>query len=143
MIRINFPILILGYGLENQETNHPGYQYLSKENGFQTCDVRWRYLYCKKHTNGTSRSTRHSFLYICATSLSRSIGTLKQTRRRRQRRRDEAIGFMSKTTALHLHHAFYYTSLAETRNLLMRFFVEDENTRDEFSFLLLNMDKSF
>ena len=58
-----------------------------------------------------------------------------------------SIGFMSKTTALHVHHAFFYISLMITARLrgeisqcdvLWRTWTYD----DRFSFLSLNMDKA-
>ena len=36
---------------------------------------------------------------------------LKQRRRGRQRERQKSIGLISRTTTLHVHHAFLYTSL--------------------------------
>ena len=44
------------------------------------------------------------------------IGDLKQLLRRRQQRQ-ETVGFMSKTTAVHVHHAFKYISLTSTARL--------------------------
>ena len=38
-------------------------------------------------------------------------GDLTKPRRRRQRERQKTIGLMSKTTTLHVHHAFLYISL--------------------------------
>ena len=39
-------------------------------------------------------------------NVKRENRELKQLRRRRQGQRQKTIGFMSKTTALHEHHAF-------------------------------------
>ena len=72
---------------------------------------------------------------------------LKQLLRRRQRKRQNIIGFMTKTTALHMHQAFWYISLTSTARLqretshcdvLQRTWTYDE----KFSFLYLNMDKA-
>ena len=58
----------------------------------------------------------------------------------------KSVGFMSKTNALHVHHASYYISLTSTARLrretsqcdvLWRTWTYD----DKFSFLYLNMDK--
>ena len=80
------------------------------------------------------------------TSLCRPcvLRELKQLRRLRQRQK--TIGFMSKTTALHVHQALKYISLTSTarlrretsqRNVLWRAWTYD----DKLSFLYLNMDK--
>ena len=47
---------------------------------------------------------------------------LKQ--RRRQRRRQKTIGLISKTTALHVHHAFLYISLPSRENTQQRLKIE-------------------
>ena len=39
---------------------------------------------------------------------------LMQLRRQRQQQNKKKIGFMTKTTALHLYHAFWYMSLTST-----------------------------
>ena len=41
---------------------------------------------------------------------------LTKPRRRRQRERQKTIGLMSKTTTLHVHHAFLYISLPSLHN---------------------------
>ena len=74
----------------------------------------------------------------------RGLGTvnkeLKQRRQRRQRERHKSnrLRFPKKTT-LHVHHAFLYISLSRgctttTWNFLILRFVEDGNTRQQFSF---------
>ena len=40
----------------------------------------------------------------------------RRRRRRRQRERQKTIGLMSKTTTLHVHHAFLYISLPSLHN---------------------------
>ena len=53
----------------------------------------------------------------------RNIRELKQPSRRRrrgQRQRQKAIGFMCKATALHVHHAFKYISLQKLQNFNWR-----------------------
>ena len=68
----------------------------------------------------------------------RTIRELKIQRRRRQRKQRKAIGFISNTTTLHVHHAFcrflsrrFTTS---TWKCLISRFVEDGNTRQQLSF---------
>ena len=41
---------------------------------------------------------------------------LTKLRMRRQRERQKTIGLMSKTTTLHVHHAFFYISLSSLHN---------------------------
>ena len=55
----------------------------------------------------------------------------------------KTIGFMSKTTALHMDHSFFDVHCTTTtRNLLMRRFLGTWTYDDEFSFsLFLNLDK--
>ena len=70
----------------------------------------------------------------------------KQLRRRPQRQLQKVIDFMSKTTTLHVHHAFKYISLTATA-LLRRatskcgVLWRTRTYDDEFSFLLMNLDK--
>ena len=78
------------------------------------------------------------------TISSTSIGRLKYLRRRQ---RQKTVGFMSKTTALKVHHAFQYISLTSTVWLLRETFQCDVLWRtwtydDRFFFLYLNMDKA-
>ena len=44
------------------------------------------------------------------------VRDLTKPRRRRQRERQKTIGLMSKTTTLHVHHAFLYISLPSLHN---------------------------
>ena len=41
---------------------------------------------------------------------------LTKPRRRRQQERQKTIGLMSKTTTLHVHHAYLYISLPSLHN---------------------------
>ena len=41
---------------------------------------------------------------------------LTNPRRRRQRERQKTLGLMSKTTTLHVHHAFLYISVPSLHN---------------------------
>ena len=76
---------------------------------------------------------------------------LKQPPRRRQRQRQKTIGFMSKTTGLHVHHVFFFSKFqfdvhctTTTWNLLMRWFMKDVNIRLYFIYispLFLNLGK--
>ena len=71
---------------------------------------------------------------------------LKQVRRRPQGQLQKTIDFISKTTVLHVHHAFQYISLTATARLRRETSKCDvlwPRTRkydDEFSFLFLNLD---
>ena len=72
----------------------------------------------------------HLFVYCTL------LGSFKQPRWRRKRQRQKTIVFMSKTTALHVHHTFlvhffdvYCTRTTSTWNPLMRLFMEDVNLR--------------
>ena len=73
---------------------------------------------------------------------------LKLLLRRRQRQRQKKpIGFMSKTTALHVRHALKYISLTSTARLRRKtsqcdFLWRTWTYVDEVSFLYLNMDKA-
>ena len=78
-------------------------------------------------------------------------GFIRDLKRRRRRRRTTTtsltIGFMSKTTALHVHHAFKYISLTSTARLRRETSQCDVLWRtrtyyDKFSLLYLNMDKA-
>ena len=53
-------------------------------------------------------------MYILLMDSKRCNRDLKQRRPRRQQQRQKTIGFMSKTTALHVHHAFQYISLTSS-----------------------------
>ena len=75
------------------------------------------------------------------------IRDLKQRGRRRTTTTSLTIGFMSKTTALHVHHAFKYISLTSTARLRRETSQCDVLWRtrtyyDKFSLLYLNMDKA-
>ena len=76
----------------------------------------------------------------------RGIRELKQLRRRPQRRLQKAIGLMiKKTTALHVHHAFWYISLTSTARLRRETSYFDVLWRtwtygDEFFFILFNLN---
>ena len=75
------------------------------------------------------------------------IRDLKQRRRRTTTTTSLTIGFMSKTTALHVHHAFKYISLTSTARLRRETSQCDVLWRtrtyyDKFSLLYLNMDKA-
>ena len=70
-----------------------------------------------------------------------------QRRRQRQQQRQKTIGFMSITTARHVHHAFKYISLTSTAQLRHETSQCDVLWRtrtyyDKFSLLYLNMDKA-
>ena len=72
---------------------------------------------------------------------------LKQLLWRRQRQRQNTIGFMTKKTALHVHHAVWYISLTSTARLQRQSSQSDVLQRtwtydEKFSFLYLNMDKA-
>ena len=54
----------------------------------------------------TDKNQSSSHLYILSCWRQFSNRNLKQRRRRQQQQRQKTIGFMSKTTALHVHHAF-------------------------------------
>ena len=63
---------------------------------------------------------------------------LKQRRRRQQRERQKSIGFISKTTTLHMHQAFCichcrHCTTTKWKRLISRF-VEDGHTRQPRSF---------
>ena len=49
--------------------------------------------------------------------LTRDLNQLRRRRRRRRLQRQKTIGFITKTTALHVHHAFQYISLTSTARL--------------------------
>ena len=57
-----------------------------------------------------------SWLNVTQPSLFLVIRDLTKPRRRRQRERTKTIGLMSKTTTLHVHHAFLYISLPSLHN---------------------------
>ena len=57
-----------------------------------------------------------SWLNVTQPSLFLVIRDLTKPRRRRQRERKKTIGLMSKTTTLHVHHAFLYISLPSLHN---------------------------
>ena len=60
---------------------------------------------------------RQQFNEITDRSSNLSEHTRTELKRRRQQQRQKTIGFMSKTTALHVHHAFYFISLTSTVRL--------------------------
>ena len=51
-----------------------------------------------------NQSSSHLYILICWRQFNNR--NLKQRRRQQQQQRQKTIGFMSKTTALHVHHAF-------------------------------------
>ena len=59
------------------------------------------------------RSILAYFANYHLTSLNRDF---TKQRRRRQRERQKTIGLMSRTTTLHVHHAFLYISLPSMHN---------------------------
>ena len=72
------------------------------------------------------------------------IRDLTKPRRRRQRERQETIGFMSKTTTLHVHHGFLYISLPSLRNYDVKwpnfkFTWERERQGDKFYHVCQNL----
>ena len=69
---------------------------------------------------------------------------LTKPRRRRQRERKKTIGLMSKTTTLHVHHAFMYISLPSLHNYDMKlpnfkFTWERKRQGDKFYYLCPNL----
>ena len=56
---------------------------------------------------------RSVLAYFANYHLSSSNRDLTKPRRRRQRERQKTIGLMSKTTTLHVHHAFLYISFLQ------------------------------
>ena len=85
------------------------------------------------------------FVWSNLCKCDRTIRELKQLRRR-QGQRKKTIGFIRKTTTLHVHHVFEYISMTSTAPLpretsqfevLWRTWTYD----DKLSFLNLNMDK--
>ena len=66
----------------------------------------------------------------------------KERRRQRQLHRPKKIGFLSKTKALHVHHASF-TSTARLRreNLLIRRFIEVVNIQRRIFLSLYNLNK--
>ena len=60
------------------------------------------------------RSILAYFANYHLSSLNRDF--TKPRRRRRQRERQKTIGLMSRTTTLHVHHAFLYISLPSMHN---------------------------
>ena len=72
------------------------------------------------------------------------IRDLTKPRRRRQRKRQKTIGLMSKTTTLHVHHAFLYISLPSLYNYDVKcpnfkFTWERERQGDKFYHLCPNL----
>ena len=61
----------------------------------------------------------HSIFYHFVSLDNFALGSFKQLRQRRRRRRQlqKTIGLMTETTAPHVHHAFYYISLTSTARL--------------------------
>ena len=69
--------------------------------------------------------------------------TIRQRRQRRQRQRQKAIGLVSKTTTLHVHHAFVCISLPSLHDYDVKwpnfkFFLARERQGDKFYHLCLN-----
>ena len=88
------------------------------------------------------KSANHKF--VVQHAVHSSNRDLKQQRWRRQQQRQKAIGFMSKTTALHVHQAFQYISLTSTVQLRRKTSHYDVSWRawtyyEKFSLLYLNM----
>ena len=76
-------------------------------------------------------------------SLKKNSRDLTKPRRRRQRERQKTIGLMSKTTNLHVHHAFLYISLPCLHNHgvkwpIFEFTWVRERQDDRFYHLCLN-----
>ena len=73
-----------------------------------------------------------------------AIRDLTKPRRRRQRERQKTTGLMSKTTTLHAHHAYLYTSLPSLHNYDVKwpnfkFTWERERQGDKFYHLRPNL----
>ena len=68
---------------------------------------------------------------------------LRQRRRQQQQQRQKTIGFMSKTTAPHVHHAFDVHCTTTTWNLpIINLVWRTWTYYDKFSLRYLNMDKA-
>ena len=66
----------------------------------------------------------------------------KEPRRQRQLHRPKKIGFLSKTKALHVHHAsFASTARLRRENLLIRRFIEVVNIQRRIFLSLYNLNK--
>ena len=64
------------------------------------CEGKHNHVYCYRDL---LQILIHSIIHESQCTNNREP---KQRQRRRQRQRQKTIGFMSKTTALHVHHAF-------------------------------------
>ena len=73
-------------------------------------------------------------------SFSNKKKDLTKLRRWRQRQRQKAIGLVSKTTTLHVHHAFSFISFRSLHNYdqILSFFWGRERQGDSFYHLCLN-----
>ena len=101
--------------------------------------VRWQVLllFQRLQSHWTTPQQRYRSL--------QGFTELKQLRRQQQRKK--TIGFMSKTTALHVQHAFLYISMTFTARLRRETSQCDVLRRtwtcyDKSSLLYLNMDKA-
>ena len=76
------------------------------------------FIFNEDNTRKNKIMSRGSFLFPTGNVLNVrvNIRNLTKPRRRRQRERQKTIGLMSKTTALHVHHAFLYISLPSLHN---------------------------
>ena len=110
---------------------------------------RWN---CTPEVPASSPTLTASWIYFGSPEFQSSVTLdnwdLKQLRRRRQQQRQKTIGFMTKTTTLHVHHAFQYISLTSTTAQLRREISQCDviwrtwTYGDKFSFLYFNMDKA-
>ena len=76
------------------------------------------FIFNEDNTRKNKIMSRSSFLFPTGNVLNVrvNIRNLTKPRRRRQRERQKTIGLMSKTTTLHVHHAFLYISLPSLHN---------------------------
>ena len=58
-----------------------------------------------------------TFLFLVTSEVDGTRDLKQPRRRRRLQQRQKTIGFMAKTTALHVHHAFQYISLTSIARL--------------------------
>ena len=92
-------------------------------------------------------NTNKLYYFVSSHDKTRQLRQRRQRPRQQQQQRQKTIGFMSKTTALHVHHAFWYISLTSTARLRRETSQCDVLWRtrtyyDKFSLLYLNMDKA-
>ena len=68
------------------------------------------------------------------------IGELTQRRRRRQRKRQKAIGLITKTTILYVHQAFSFAARLQRENASFHVLQGKYTSDDEISSRFLNLD---